>query len=167
MFEYSIFEKSNSETFSMINLVKPKKTQSIVAFKILLLNKKIKIVVHKEISLEDLYIKIYNAIYPDFSTEKNFDEIPPSTSNNAFKTFPKIYNVSLVNKDKVMSVPLHKFITLSSFMKSKPEFFENIALFGNPMFAIYVLDENTLSKIQASKGEKIIERQYQKWLQCF
>jgi hypothetical protein len=166
MFEYSIFEKSNSDVFSMNNLVKKQKNQPFVCFKIILLKKKLKIIVNREISLEDLYIKIYNAVYPDFSTEKCFDEIPNSSSKNSFQTFPKIYNVSLVNKDKVMSVPLHKFITLSSFMKSKPEFFDDIALFGHPMFALYVLDENTLLKIQNSKNEQIIKKN-KRWLQCF
>ena len=167
MFEYSIFEKSNSEVFSINNLMKSLKKQPNIVFKIMILNKKIKIIVNKDISLEDLYIKIYNAVYPDFSTEKGFHEIPPSTINIRFQTFPKIYNVSLVNKDKIMSIPLHKFITLSSFMQSKTEFFENIALFGDPMFAIYVLDENTLLKIKNSKGDQNIKCKYRKWLQCF
>jgi hypothetical protein len=39
-------------------------------------------------------------------------------------------------------------------MKSRPDYFENIANFGIPIFLIYVIDEKCLLKMQNPEVEK-------------
>ena len=182
MFEYSIFEKSNDYNFSMNNQVaaqvknkNKKQNNNNIKFKINTLKKNLPLIVDKDISLEDLYAKIYNVVYPDFSSEKNQDFIPPAATSIYHDNFPKLYNVAVINDENVMTIPFHRFITISSFMKSKPEFFENVAMFGSPIYKIYVLDETTLAEFK-KVGLKKLESQkneskqdgtfFQKLLQC-
>ena len=116
--------------------------QEKIHFKIFLLNRKISISIHKDSSLEDLYVSIYNAVYPDLSTVKIIDIVP--------EYVPKIYNVSLYNynTNTTNTIPLHRFITLSSYIKANPENFNPLYKFlGTPVYAIYVLDEHTLDNI--------------------
>jgi hypothetical protein len=140
MFDYSVYEKPSSSPFSLHN--------PIVRFRILLADRKINIAISVESSLEDLYVKIYNAVYPEFSYEKPHDSIPAS-SCRSYEIIPKLYHVAVCNKSEhSIEVPLHRFITISSFMKSRPDYFENISNFGTPLFLIYVIDEKCLFKMQ-------------------
>lgn len=146
MFDYSIYEKPSSSPVSLQN--------PIVRFRILLTDRRMNITINTDSSLEDLYIKIYNAVYPEFSCEKPRDFIPVPSSK-AYQIIPRLYHVAVCNKsDLSIEVPLHRFITISAFMKSKPDYFENIANFGTPLFFIYVVDEKCLFKIQNPVGEK-------------
>jgi hypothetical protein len=154
MCDYSIYEKQTTKHFSMNN-PKPnlkKNSENKVRFRIILLKRRVSIVICKDDSLEDLYIKIYNAVYPEFSTEK-CDAIPPANSVTTFKNFPYLYHVSIINeKQEVISIPIHKFITISSFMKTKPDCFKNIAIFGMNTFKIYAIDEDSLQDIKRGKN---------------
>jgi hypothetical protein len=126
--------------------------QSLVPFRVNLYGRKLDISLHKECSLEDLYIKIYNAVYPEFSTENRFDIIPPPGATY----IPKLYDVCLVNKkEELMNIPVHKFITLSSYMTSNAEYFvpKRAYMFGPIAFNIYVLDEESLMKAQENQLE--------------
>jgi hypothetical protein len=154
MCDYSIYEKPLTRQFSMNN-PKPnlkKNSENKIRFKISILKRCVSIVLCKDDSLEDLYIKIYNAVYPEFSTEK-YDAIPPANSVTSFKNIPYLYHVSVFNeKQEIVSVPIHKFITISIFMKTKPDCFKNIAMFGMPTFKIYALDEDSLQDIKRDKN---------------
>ena len=147
MCDYSVYDKNSSSSFSMSNPKPRRKTidENTICFKIMLLKRRsFKIVIYKDSSLEDLYIKIYNAVYPEFSTEKNFDTIPPPTVSGYGK-IPKIYNVCILdNNENINFIPVHKLITISSYMKSKPDCFNNISYIGSPTYRIYVMDEKTL-----------------------
>lgn len=157
MCDYSVYEKPRSEPFSLHN--------TIVRFRILLTDRKVNITVNTESSLEDLYIKIYNAVYPEFSQEKPHDSIPVSSSTT-YSTIPKLYCVAVCDKkENSMNLPLHRFITISAFIKSRPDYFENVANFGTPLFRIYVLDEKCLLKMQNQGLEKPLSFM-QKLTQC-
>ena len=107
-----------------------------VRFRVILLDRKINVSINKECSLEDLYIKIYDTIYPGISQEYSMP-------------LPKIYQMSMCDKDEVsVDIPIHRFITISAFMKTKPGCFENIAYIGSPMFLLFVIDEKCMLKIQ-------------------
>lgn len=140
MFDYSVYEKPDALAFSLHN--------PIVRFRIILADRKTNISISAESSLEDLYVKIYNAVYPEFSQEKPHDSIPVSSSTT-YSTIPKLYCVAVCNKSEhSLEVPLHRFITISAFMKSKPDYFENVANIGRPLFRIFVLDEKCLVQMQ-------------------
>jgi hypothetical protein len=143
MFDYSIYEK-------------PVEKNENVRFRILLVDRKINITLRKEDSLEDLYIKVYNTIYPDFSQEKPRDFIPLSNaSSTSYINIPKIYHMAVCNKSEhSLEVPFHRFITISAFMKTKPDYFENIAIIGTPMYRIFVIDEACVTKMQNPVLEK-------------
>ena len=167
MCDYSIYEKPSTRQFSMNN-PKPnfkKNSKNKIRFRVGLLKRRVSIVLCKDDSLEDLYIKIYNAVYPEFSTEK-YDAIPPANSVNSFKNFPYLYHVSIINeKQEIVSIPLHKFITISSFMKTKPDFFKNISVFGMPTFKIYALDEDSLKELNKGENEQRVNY-FQKLTSC-
>jgi len=112
------------------------RTMCDVRFRVILLDRKVNVTINKECSLEDLYIKIYDTIYPGISQE---DSMP----------LPKIYQMSMCDKDEnSVDIPIHRFITISAFMKTKPGCFENIAYIGTPMFLVFVIDEKCMLKIQ-------------------
>lgn len=146
-FDYSIFEKPEPNSGS-----NPKHDiENKICFKIVLLNRKLKITTTKDASLEDLYVQVYNAVYPEYSMEKDVDSIPPPHAIS----IPHIYNLSLLDKqERITYVPLHKLITISMLMKTKPECFNNIAMFGTPTFLMFVLDEDSLTKIHERLQQK-------------
>jgi len=147
MFDYSVYEKPISLPFSLHNPI-IKKNGKDVRFRILLADRKINITINTDNSLEDLYVKIYNAVYPEFSCDEPYDSIPVPTSI-AYENIPRLYYVAACNKcEQSIEVPLHRFITISAFMRSKPDYFENVANIGTPLFRIFVLDEKCLLKIQ-------------------
>ena len=153
MFDYSIYEKPISSQVSLHN--------PIVRFRILLADRRINITINADSSLEDLYLKIYNAVYPEFSCEKPRDFIP-APSSKAYQIIPRLYHVAVCNKsERSIEVPLHRFITISAFMKSRPDYFENIANFGAPLFFIYVVDEKCLFKIQNPKPVSFMKKMTQ------
>lgn len=161
MTDYSMFYKT--PVFSMEN---PRPRENLVCFKIITFNTRLKIKVPVDASLEDLYIKIYNAVYPEFSTERTRDEIPPA---NAVTYIPQIYNVSMVTaNDEIVRIPHHRFITLSSFMQANRNCFTKKSTFGSPLFNIFVLNEESLALMEA--GETLIESHssyLQKYLGCY
>jgi hypothetical protein len=119
-------------------------------------------------SLEDLYIKIYNAVYPEFSTEKKYDSIPKINASTSLKKIPKIHSVSVINEnEQIVSVPFHRFIEIDTFMKTKHEYFKNTSLFGTPTFKIYVVDEDFLEKSKNLSSQKTPINYLQKYLQCY
>jgi len=151
--DYSVYDKKSSHLFSISNPKPRRKTNdgNTICFKIILLKRRsFKIVICKDNSLEDLYIQIYNAVYPEFSTEKKFDEIPPPTVSG-YSKIPKIYNVSTLDKNENINfIPVHRIITISSYMKSKPDCFNNISFMGIPTYRIYAMDEKTLIETKNS-----------------
>jgi len=107
-----------------------------IRFRVVLLDRKVNVTINKECSLEDLYIKIYDTIYPGISQEYPIYA-------------PKIYQMSMCDKDeRPVDIPIHRFITISAFMKTKPGCFENVAYLGTPMFLVFVIDEKCMLKIQ-------------------
>jgi len=167
MCDYSIYEKPTTRHFSMNN-PKPnlkKNSENKIRFRVGLLKRHVSVVLCKDDSLEDLYIKIYNAVYPEFSTEK-YDAIPPANSTTSFTNFPYLYHVSVFNeKLEIISIPLHKFITISSFMKTKPDCFKNIAMFGMPTFKIYAVEEDSLLELNKGENEQRVNY-FQKFTSC-
>jgi hypothetical protein len=161
MTDYSMFYKT--PVFSMEN---PRPREKSVCFKIVTFNASSKIKVPTDASLEDLYIKIHNAVYPEFSTERGRDDIP---SANTLTYVPRIYNVSMVtSNDKIVPIPIHRFITLSSFMQANRNCFTKKFTFGSPLFNIFVLNEESLALMEA--GETLIESHssyLQKYLGCY
>lgn len=147
VFDYSVFHKSE-------------KKDDKIHFRIILYKRRISISVYKEDSLEDLYIKLYNAIYPEFSCEKRVDIIPVP----GFTHVPRLYDVCVINKiNEFITVPIHRFITVSSFMKSKPEYFVKQSFFGKKFYYIFVIDEDAVSRIPNVKEEKSI---YNRFYSC-
>ena len=172
--DYSMYYKQTTHEFSIKN-PKPK-TKPIskydykgkIRFNIILFERKLNIVIYKDSSLEDLYIKIYNAVYPEFSTEKMWDSIPPPNESTEFKKIPKIYSVSVINENEnISSIPLHRHIPIDTFMKTKKDYFKNTAFCGMPTFKIYVIDENFLEKSKNSSSLKKSTNYMQKFLQCY
>jgi hypothetical protein len=123
-----------------------------VHFNIKLLNRKLTISINNDKTLEDLYLCIYNAVYPEFSTERNFDTIPPPGTSQ----FPKLYHVAVnnVKLDKLENIPIHKFITISSYMKSNPDYFVSATKFGKKNYTIYVIDEYAISNLDKHMNQK-------------
>ena len=137
-FNYSVFHKSE-------------KKDEKIRFRIILYKRRISVSVYKEDSLEDLYIKLYNAIYPEFSSEKMIDIIPVP----GLTRVPQLYDVCVINEtDEFITVPLHRFITVSSFMKSKPEYFMKQSFLGKKFYYIFALDEDAIERIPDVKHEK-------------
>jgi hypothetical protein len=144
MIEYSDVYRKSNHSFNGNNPHKRAKPETI-NFRIQLLNKKLNISISKDSSLEELYTSIYNAVYPDFSVEKNIDNIPPA----GVSYVPMIYNVAIYNKktETIHTVPLHKFITISSYMKSNPESFVYSTTFGKKFYTVYVIDEHAVGNL--------------------
>jgi len=163
MTDYSVYYKTPAPAFFVEN-PRPD-TGTRICFKIKLFKRCLPITVYKDISLEDLYIKIYNAVYPEFSTERRPGTIPPP---NTFTTIPKLYGVSVFNKNlDIIHIPSHRFITLDSFMKSKSDYFTNVALFGAPTFAIYAADQEFIERMQSeSKNSENHSSYFKKYLGC-
>lgn len=125
--------------------------RKLIKFKINLYTRSIQISIYNDKSLEDLYTKIYNAVYPEYSSEKNLDIIPQARET----VIPRLYYISVFNdKENIMFLPIHKFITLEIFMKTKPEYFipHRNFIFCEPVFQIYAFDEYSLSKIEKLKS---------------
>lgn len=166
MCDYSVYEKPLCASFNPKPKTKLKADgENKIRFTIVLFER-LNIILCKDSSLEDLYIKIYNAIYPDFSTEKMQDSIPPTNGSTMLKIIPKIYCVSVIDKkENMISVPLHRFITIDAFMKSKQEYFQNTAFIGMmPTFKVYVVDENFLENASSKKTSR---NYVEKFLQCY
>ena len=167
--DYSdIYRSSNTTRPIHGSNPKPKVIRKIekVLFKIHTLHRKLNISLNKDSSLEDLYIAIYNAVYPELSTDKNQDIIPPPGLTH----IPKIYSVSVVsdNPETIENVPLHRFITLKSYMQTKPNCFKPNFGFGSPTYNIYVIDEYTLANIKTIKNTKENPFAYvQKYFTCY
>jgi hypothetical protein len=178
MDDYSIYYKQSAYEFSTKN-PDPKKKKIIkpasklnregqICFKVILFQRSVNVVVCKDSSLEDLYIKIYNAVYPEFSTEKMYDSIPPPNASVTFKKIPKIYCVSVINENEnIASVPLHRHISIDAFMKTKRDYFKNTSFFGVSTYKIYVIDESFLEKSKKSSSPKTPVNYVQKFLQCY
>jgi hypothetical protein len=164
MIEYYDVYRQSTISFNENNPKKRDKPE-IINFKIHLLNRKINISVNKENSLEDLYISIYNAVYPEFSTEKNIDIIPPAGISNV----PRIYNVSLNNEktETIHTIPLHKFITISSYMKSNPGSFASKSIFGKKFYTIYVIDEYAIANLDKCTNNKNNKTLFQMMFSCY
>jgi hypothetical protein len=164
MTDYSVYYKTPTTAFSMENPRPDPGTR--ICFKIKVFKRSLRITVYKDISLEDLYIKIYNAVYPEFSTERHCDAIP---TPNTLETIPRLYGVSVFNKNlDIINVPVHRFITLSSFMKSKHDYFTNEALFGTPTFTIYAANEEFIKQLQSGSNQTENHSSYlQKILGCY
>jgi hypothetical protein len=142
--QYTSFNNKNNKT------LKPFKT----------LDRRIKIRVHtlnheyKEItmnlhdSLEDLFIAVYNELYPKFYVTKEYlysenrdiiDFIPPKNIESA----PIIEQILVCNQDikntEFRSVPNHRFITLDSFIQANKDCFKSLYMFKE-IYAIYIID---------------------------
>jgi hypothetical protein len=182
MFDYSVFDKPKEKVFDSNPRIfkkrmykndnpcdktsdkKPHDDRVQLRIKIRLYEQDYKMIsIYNNESLEDLYIKIYNAVYPEFSTENNWDVIPPP---GGFGKVPRLYYVSVFNaKEEFMMVPVHKFISLSSFMQANPSYFNSISIIGPPMYNIYAIDEKSLEKIN-NKSENTSKNYYQKFISC-
>ena len=148
VFDYSVFHKSE-------------KKDDKIHFRIILYKRRISVSVYKEDSLEDLYIKLYNAIYPEFSSEKTIDVIPVP----GLTRVPQLYDVCVTNEtDKFIKVPLHRFITVSSFMKSKPEYFVKQSFFGKKFYYIFVIDEDAVAGIMNKNADE--KPSYKRFFGC-
>jgi len=168
MCDYTTYEKSLRKSFTMINPTTKSKHKNKIRFHIVLFKRTLDIFVYKDMSLEDLYIKIYNAVYPEFSTEKKYDSTLQTNAVTDLKKIPKIHFISVINaNEQIVSVPFHRFIEIDTFMKTKQEYFKNISLFGIPTFKIYVIDEDFLEKSKNSSLRKTPINYLQKYLQCY
>ena len=159
-----MFYKTPEPAFSMEN-PRARATPKPVRFQIITFNARLNIKVPVDASLEDLYIKIYNAVYPEFSTERGRDDIP---SANTLTYVPRIYNVSMVTaNDEIVPIPIHRFITLSSFMQANRNCFTNKPMLGPPVYRIFVLNEESMNLVKS--GKTLIESHssyLQKYLGC-
>ena len=137
---------NHSKSSDDINLTLHKK-RKLIKFRVNLYNRNVEFYIYNDNSLVDLYIKIYNTVYPEYSTEKKLDIIPLPG-----QTFiPKIHYVSVFDKKENMTlIPIHNCITIEMYMKTKPEYFipRRNFIFGEPIFQIYAFDEYSLSKIE-------------------
>jgi hypothetical protein len=97
-----------------------------------------------------------------------WDSIPPPNDSTALKKIPKIYSVSVIDKkENIVSVPIHRFITIDAFMQAKRDHFQNTAFIGMPTFKIYAIDESFLEKSKKSSSQKTSINYLQKFLQCY
>jgi|LauGreDrversion2_6_1035139.scaffolds.fasta_scaffold00501_1 hypothetical protein len=165
MTDYAMFYKSPDPAFSMEN-PRPHARSKTACFKIVLFNARAKISVPLDASLEDLYIKIYNAVYPEFSTENPHDSIPPV---NTLTYVPRIYNVSMVTAtEEIVPIPIHRFITLSSFMQANRNCFCEKPMFGSPVYRIFVLNEESMNLVKSGATQTKSHSSYlQKYLGCY
>jgi len=164
MIEYSDVYRQSTNSFNGNNPRKNNKSE-IINFKIHLLNKKLNISVNKDSSLEDLYISIYNVVYPEFSTEKNIDVIPPA----GISYVPRLYNVAIANgkTEIIHTIPLHKFITISSYIKSNPDCFVSSSMFGKKIYTIYVIDEYAIVNLDKYANNKNNKTLFQMMFSCY
>ena len=162
MFEYTD-TFTNASTFNGVNPKQEKLRDENIRFKIQLLDRKINVSIYKDDSLEDLYISIYNAVYPELSTEK-IDVIPPE----GLSYMPRIYKVSIYNEktEHIQEIPLHKFITISSYIQCNKDYFTPIYNFGKPTFAIYALDEYAIANINNNNSQYDIQSYFKKYFTC-
>jgi len=162
MTDYATFYKSPEPAFSMEN----PRPRASVRFQIITFNARAKIAVSAEVSLEELYVKIYNAVYPEFSTENLHDSIPPV---NTLTYVPRIYNVSMVTTtEEIVPIPIHRFITLSSFMQANRNCFCEKPMFGPPVYRIFVLNEEALNRARSGSTLAKNHSSYlQKLLVCY
>lgn len=173
MFEYSIFntptefKSCDYKNNGKISRFTPQMSETYnnykneeIRFKIRIYHRDGDIIsIKKTDSLEDLYKKIYNSVYPEFSTQNN---IPQPGINK----LPILYHVSMFDGiENFMIIPNHKFISLSSFIKSKPEYFTSISYFGSPMYNVYVIDEEAKKKL-CTPEEKKTSKYYQRLFTC-
>lgn len=181
MFDYSVFDKLDSKPFKSSYTIKFQTNENYknessttfenyieekvqVVIKIRLYKKHCKtIYVNKDESLEDLHVKIYNAVYPKLSTGSTLDVIPPPSG---LIKIPRLYYTSVFNSEEdFIFLPVHKFISLDSFMKANPTYFKSISYFGPPMYNIYVADEEGLEKIN-NRSTNPPNPYYQKFVSC-
>jgi hypothetical protein len=149
MFDYSVFDKQTSVSYKN---PKPKNNPNI-RLEIVLPKRSFHIVLDKDTSLEDLYLKMYNTIYPEFSTEKMVDMIPPENISVNMVKVPQIHHVSVFdNAENIIPIPIHKFISISQFIKVKPECFKNTAYIGMPTYKIYAIDEDSMNDMRRGKA---------------
>jgi len=164
MIEYSDVYGKSKNTFHEKN---PNKTQKpeILNFQLKLINKTLSISIDDDRSLEDLYTSIYNTVYPDYSMEKNIDTIPPA----GISKIPYIYCVSIYNEktDTILDVPIHKFISISSYMKSNTDCFVSNSRFGKPFYTLYVLDEYAMTNRDKHSNNKNINSLLQYLFSCY
>jgi hypothetical protein len=154
MFDYSVFDKQNDS--------------ELIKFRIILYKRKSLIITaSKEDSLEYIYAKIHNAVYPS----KDFIPQPGLT------LAPKIYCIGMLkNKEDIIDVPNHRFVTLSSFMKSNPDCFKQSSFFQTSFFQssffqksvydIYVMDSEALEAMSLKREEKPSAPYHQKLFRC-
>jgi hypothetical protein len=110
---------------------------------------------------------MYNSIYPEFSTEKMVDMIPPENVSGNMIKVPQIHHVSVFDKaDNIIPIPVHKCISISQFIKVKPECFKNTAYIGMPTYKIYAIDEDSMNDMR--RGKTLRRPTYiQKLFPCF
>jgi len=121
-------------------------------------SKNINVSVHKEHSLWDLYEICYHAVYPNMNrrtsqskTSLTFSGKPTSSKMNKFisddipnttRDTAVIYDIFVSNDkmDNILSIPVNKFIKISSFMDCNPDYFNT----KNRHYKLFVVDENIL-----------------------
>jgi hypothetical protein len=130
----SIFDIDISEVFGT------DKSAEFIQFTIVRAReKRLYISVHKDHSLWDFYEKCYFTIYPEEQFSTTRDAITP-------ENVPHIYDIFMHDEkaDTIKSIPVHRFITLSDYMKCNESYFNQ----NKKRHVIYVIDE------------KFIQRQY-------
>jgi hypothetical protein len=128
-------------------------------------NDPIDIIVNVNETLEDLYIKVYNKLYPEYSVTKEYlysrnrdvlDTIPPKDIELA----PGIKDILICDESNknvnVKSIPIHRIITVSSFIKSNKTYFNPN---NNGIYSIYIIeDEYAIRRNNKLKMRNIINR---------
>jgi len=111
--------------------------------------KYIDVSIHKDASLLNLYEMCYYAICPDM---KNTDF---QAGNRAFSRMNEnlVIHGIFVSDEKmedVLLIPVHKFITISDFMKCNQKFFNN----NKMVYKIFVVDSKTLREEREKREQR-------------
>jgi sugar-specific transcriptional regulator TrmB len=137
---YSIFDMDNDAIRNIfgLNTISKDKSADFVQFTIVRAReKRIHISIHKDQSLWDFYEKCYFTIYPDINREQFISREPA-------EKVPHIYDIFMHDEktDEIKSLPIHRFITLSDFMKCSESYF----IPNKRNHIIYVIDEKFIQR---------------------
>lgn len=123
--------------------------------------------IYKNQTLSQLYESIYCKLFPEFSTYNS--DIVDFTSNNIITVSdiipqfvnerPSIIDIFIssdTKRDSLKSIPNHRFITISEFIRINKIYFENSSMWSSsPKYVICVLNNKLFNFIRNNDEETI------------
>ena len=105
----------------------------------------LKISIHKEHTLWELYELCYYTIYPNTTEQSTLSNGNKDIHENSTRENQVIYDIFVSDDTKennIKSIPANKYVKIKEFMSDNPEFFNT----KKKMYKIFVVDESILQK---------------------